>query len=116
MWEATPDPRLGWAVRAAQTGHSVHVVDAIDSERSQGAPDAYREVEGHGQVQHRTAREVWERLRVGDNFETRTLYKEGQVSVQYFDRLLATQSARRYMTDDQESTSVADVIRKIGDC
>lgn len=114
IYESTPDLRPGWAPRAAAAGHPVYILDAVDSGRSQRAPDAQRT----GAVQHRTARQVWERFRFVpvEAFESRTAFAGGQSPVEAFDAFLAGQSARRYSTDEVEAAGIRDAVRAVGEC
>lgn len=118
VWESTPDLRPGWAIRASEAGHPVFLLDAVDSGRSEAAPAEYRRHQGHDEVQHRTAKEVWERFRFGPiaDFETRKPFEGGQFPVEHLDRFLAAQSARRYTLDGIEAASLADAITTIGAC
>ncbi|KAI9661178.1 MAG: hypothetical protein M1821_009505 [Bathelium mastoideum] len=74
IWDSTPDGRPSWARCAAALGYPVYVLDAVDSGRSQRAPD---EVRAGAPVEHRTAREVWARFRLGPDTEAAFREKRG---------------------------------------
>jgi pimeloyl-ACP methyl ester carboxylesterase len=114
MWEATPDRRPGWAADANALGYHSYILDTVDLGRSQRAPDACRT----GDVEHRTARYVWERFRIGSSsdFEKRMPFPGSQFPVEHFDALVAAQAARRRNTDDVETRGVVRAIRELGQC
>jgi pimeloyl-ACP methyl ester carboxylesterase len=92
MWESTPDRRPGWASDATGGGYHVYIIDNVDSGRSQRAPDALR----FGPTEHRTAKYVWTRFRIGSggDFAAKRPFVNSQFPVEYFDTLIAAQSAR----------------------
>jgi len=114
MWESTPDLRQGWALLAARAGRHVYVLDGVDHGRSARAPDAERQ----GDAEHRTAKEVWERFRIGthDRFAERQLFEGSQFPVEWFDSLLRVQSVRRRTTDEVERAGIVDAIKALGKC
>ncbi|KAL9096599.1 MAG: hypothetical protein Q9165_001086 [Trypethelium subeluteriae] len=143
QWDATPDGRPSWAQRAAQAGHDVFALDAVDSGRSARAPEWARE----GESEHRTAREVWTRFRFGPDTEEAYARKEGwddgvgqfgligagEDGVEegksnaggeegrrkrevWFENLVRGQSARRRNTDVVEARGIRDAIGMIGRC
>ncbi|TID15375.1 hypothetical protein E2P81_ATG08438 [Venturia nashicola] len=116
MWEATPDCRPGWAVLASQAGYHVYLVDTMDNGRSQRAPDGIRTAAGP--VEHRTAKQVWDRFRIGpvDGYEARRIFEGGQFPAEAFDTLVGGQSARRRGNDEMEAQGIVDAITRIGEC
>jgi len=114
MWESSPDLRPGWATAASRGGRHVYILDGVDHGRSASAPDAER----HGQVEHRTAKEVWERFRIGthDRFGQRQLFEGSQFPVEAFDSLLRVQAPRRRTTDEVERAGIEDAIKALGKC
>ena len=145
LWDATPDGRPSWAHRAAALGHPVYVLDAVDSGRSERAPDHIRQ----GSVEHRTAREVWTRFRLGPDtdeaFEKKMGWEdgigqfgligskdEGHVRGKersnaggeegarhreiWFENLIRSQSARRRTTAVVEAKGIRDAVKMLGKC
>lgn len=115
QWESTPDLRPGWAPLAARRGYEVYSLDTVDNGRSQRAPDRVR---GDGEVEHRTAGEMWSRFRFGpaDGFETREVFPDGQFPVESFDALVGAQMARRRSNDEVEARGIIDAINALGPC
>src|ERR1700753_1865485 len=115
QWESTPDLRPGWACLASQLGYEVYILDTVDSGRSPRAPDSFR---NQAIVEHRTAKETWDRFRFGplDGWEERNLFAESQFPVEYFDALVASQIARRRSNDEVEAKGIVDAIKIIGEC
>jgi pimeloyl-ACP methyl ester carboxylesterase len=114
MWESTPDCRPGWACDANHLGYHAYLLDTVDHGRSQRAPDQQR----MGEVEHRTAKYVWERFRIGsaEDFEERKPFEGSQFPVEDFDVLIAGQAARRRNNDEIETRGVVQAIRKLGVC
>lgn len=121
MWETTPDRRPGWAVVASQPLYNrpVYLIDAVDSGRSQRCPDTVR---SDGSIEHRTALEVWERFRIGDekgfHREPKVPFRDSQFPAEHFDALVTVQSARRrsQAQNEAEISGVAAALREIGPC
>lgn len=128
-WESTPDRRPGWAMLASRRPHSrpVYLIDTVDSGRSQKCPDSLR----NAATEHRTAREVWQRFRMGPpdafgkgvdagpgNGMELKVFDDGQFPVAAFDALVGTQSARRRGEEQYvaEMRGLQDAIREIGRC
>jgi pimeloyl-ACP methyl ester carboxylesterase len=113
-WESTPDLRPGWAPLASSSGYAVYVLDTVDSGRSARAPDFLRT----GEVEHRTARQVWSRFRLGppESFEKKILYEGSQFPLKAFDALLGAQAARRRTNDEIETKGIIDAINIVGEC
>lgn len=111
QWESTPDRRPGWALLAAEEGRHVYIMDGVDSGRSQRAPDALRE----GAVEHRDARQMWQRFRFGpsDGWEERRPYEDSAFPVEFLDRLVSIQAARRRNTDALEQRGITDAIKEL---
>jgi pimeloyl-ACP methyl ester carboxylesterase len=114
IWESTPDLRPGWAPLAASAGYMVYILDTVDSGRSARAPDSIRT----GLVEHRTAKQVWTRFRLGsaEKFDERSLFEGSQFPIEAFDALLAGQATRRRTNDEVEMKGIIDVIKIIGPC
>jgi pimeloyl-ACP methyl ester carboxylesterase len=114
MWEATPDLRPGWAVLASETGYASYILDTTDNGRSARAPDSIRS----GEVEHRTAKQVWSRFRLGpvEKYGERELFEGSQFPIDSYDALLASQSARRRENDEVERRGLVEAIKMIGPC
>jgi pimeloyl-ACP methyl ester carboxylesterase len=115
MWESTPDRRVGWAIMATRPPYHrpVYCIDAVDSGRSQRCPDSVRS----GQVEHRSAADAWARFRFGPEGEDQP-WPDSQFPLEYMDRLLASQSARRRGGEqyEAEARGLRDAIDEIGAC
>ena len=111
QWESTPDRRPGWAVLASEAGRHVYIMDGVDSGRSMRAPDSARD----GEVEHRTAEEMWARFRFGEleDFEARKPFPDSAFDVQYLDALIGCQVARRRNLDDLERPGIVNVIKEL---
>ncbi|KAF1981109.1 hypothetical protein K402DRAFT_458268 [Aulographum hederae CBS 113979] len=80
----------------------------FSSGRSARAPDALRK----SPVEHRTAKAVWERFRLGPpgSFEERRVWRDGKFPVESFDALVAGQAVRRRDTDAVEGRGIVDAV------
>lgn len=111
QWETTPDRRQGWAVRAAEQGRHVYVMDGVDSGRSQRAPDHIRD----GEAEWRDAKQMWERFRFGpvEGWAERRGFPGSAFDVRYLDRLVAMQAVRRRDTDITEGQAIDKVLQEL---
>ncbi|KAF7188142.1 putative secreted lipase [Pseudocercospora fuligena] len=111
QWESTPDRRPGWAALASQEGRHVYIMDGVDSDRSQRAPDSVREAE----VEYRDAKQIWDRFRFGplDGWDERKPFDDSAFPVEYLDQLVATQAGRRRTADEIEAKGIVDVVREL---